>query len=634
MSPRQPQRNREHARPRRQRWTRSPPGRAATCSTSTTSRRDEIETVMETTDAMKEVLGRDVPRVPALRGRTVVTLFYEASTRTRASFELAGKALGADVINVAAGGSSVEKGESLIDTVRTLQAVGADVLVMRHGVLRRAVPGGRGTSARQRRQRRRRLARPPDAGAARPLHDARAPRRRARQARRHRRRHRAQPRRALQHLGSLRARRRGRLSAPRRHCCRADCGPGGPPKRRAARRCPASSVETNLDRAIEGADVVMALRLQKERMTGGLLPSLREYATPLPGERAAAVARARTGALVMHPGPMNEGVEISPAVARSLQSVIEEQVTNGVAVRMAVLYLLAQGKTHDNSRHPRRPRHRPGQRHRRRRRRPHRRRPHRRRRPGRRQGRRRDDRRHRPRRRARLRRHPHPPARARLRAQGDDRDRHAGGGARRLHHRLRDAQHRAAHRLRAAPSSSSSAPPRRRATSASCRSAASRAAAPARSSPNWPSSPNAGAVAFSDDGTPVADAAPHAPRARVRRHAGHAHHRPLRGPGAGRGRRHARRLGLDPPRPARRPGRRRGDDGRARHRPRRESRRARPHRARQHRRLGRARPRGEGTRPPRHRRGHAAPPRAHPRGRPLGPRRKRPAASPTTPTPR
>src|SRR5438445_1924145 len=93
----------------------------------------EIEAVMQTTDAMKEVMGPDVPRVPALRGKTIVTLFYEASTRTRASFELAGKALGADVINVAATGSSVEKGESLIDTVRTLQAVGADALVMRHG---------------------------------------------------------------------------------------------------------------------------------------------------------------------------------------------------------------------------------------------------------------------------------------------------------------------------------------------------------------------------------------------------------------------------------------------------------------------------------------------------------------------
>src|SRR2546425_10106028 len=92
----------------------------------------ELETVMQTADAMKEVQGRDVPRVPALRGKTIVTLFYEASTRTRASFELAGKALGADVINISAGGSSVEKGESLIDTVRTLQAVGADILVIRH----------------------------------------------------------------------------------------------------------------------------------------------------------------------------------------------------------------------------------------------------------------------------------------------------------------------------------------------------------------------------------------------------------------------------------------------------------------------------------------------------------------------
>ena len=106
---------------------------------------------------------------------------------------------------------------------------------------------------------------------------------------------------------------------------------------------PRVNVETDLDTAIEGADVVMALRLQKERMTGGLLPSLREYATlyQLNEQR---IARAATGALVMHPGPMNEGIEISPAVASSLQSVIEEQVTNGVAVRMAVLLLMCRGK--------------------------------------------------------------------------------------------------------------------------------------------------------------------------------------------------------------------------------------------------------------------------------------------------
>ena len=106
---------------------------------------------------------------------------------------------------------------------------------------------------------------------------------------------------------------------------------------------PPVQVETDLDRAIEGAEVVMALRLQKERMQSGLLPSLREYATlyQLNEER---LAHARTGALVMHPGPVNEGVEIAPSLAGSLQSVIEEQVTNGVAVRMAVLYLLARGK--------------------------------------------------------------------------------------------------------------------------------------------------------------------------------------------------------------------------------------------------------------------------------------------------
>ena len=106
---------------------------------------------------------------------------------------------------------------------------------------------------------------------------------------------------------------------------------------------PRVAIETDLDRAVEGADVVMALRLQLERMTSGLLPSLREYAR-LYQVNEERLARARPGALVMHPGPMNEGVEISPAVARSLQSTIEEQVTNGVAVRMAVLYLLARGK--------------------------------------------------------------------------------------------------------------------------------------------------------------------------------------------------------------------------------------------------------------------------------------------------
>jgi aspartate carbamoyltransferase catalytic subunit len=308
----------------------------------------EIETVMETAAVMKEVMGRDVPRVPALRGRTIITLFYEASTRTRASFELAGKSLGADVINVAAGGSSIEKGESLIDTVRTLQAVGADMLVMRHpssgapylvarNVGCSVVNGGDGWHA--------------------------------------------HPTQALldlftmrTHLGSVRDKRvvivgdiahsrvarsniwgLSAMGAEVVVCAPPTLLPAGTrpvgatagrprhPDNHEHLALPRVEVQTDLDRAIEGADVVMALRLQKERMTSGLLPSLREYST-LYQVNELRLSRAKTGALLMHPGPINEGVEISPAVAHSLQSVIEEQVTNGVAVRMAVLYLLGRGK--------------------------------------------------------------------------------------------------------------------------------------------------------------------------------------------------------------------------------------------------------------------------------------------------
>jgi len=312
--------------------------------------RDEIETVMETADAMKEVLGRDVPRVPALRGRTLITLFYEASTRTRASFELAGKALGADVINVAASGSSVEKGESLVDTVRTLQAVGADVLIMRHGSSGAPYLVARHVQAS--------IINAGDGWHAHPtqalldLYTMRA------------------------HLGDLRGRRivivgdiahsrvarsniwgLSAMGAQVVVCAPPTLLPAGtrvgagfkPARPQPADvyeqlALPPVEVETNLDRAVEEADVVMALRLQNERMSAGLLPSLREYATlyQLTEER---LSRARTGALVMHPGPMNEGIEISPAVASSLQSVIEEQVTNGVAIRMAVLYLLARSRS-------------------------------------------------------------------------------------------------------------------------------------------------------------------------------------------------------------------------------------------------------------------------------------------------
>jgi aspartate carbamoyltransferase catalytic subunit len=291
----------------------------------------EIELVLETADAMKEVLARDVPRAPALRGMTVVTLFYEASTRTRASFELAAKVLGADVINLTASGSSVEKGESLIDTVRTLRAIGAHLLVIRH-----AMSGAPYLAASH--------------GDAQVINAGDG--------------WHAHPTQGLLDLYTLRSR-LGDLRGKRivivgdithSRVARSDiwglsklgaevvvCGP--PTLLPAELGCgherglPSLSVDTDLDRAITGADAVMTLRLQQERMTGGLLPSLREYSR-LYQVNEARMAEAKPGAPVLHPGPMNEGVEISAALAHGAQSVIEEQVTNGVAIRMALLYLM------------------------------------------------------------------------------------------------------------------------------------------------------------------------------------------------------------------------------------------------------------------------------------------------------
>ncbi len=293
---------------------------------------DELDLVMTTTDAMKEVLSREVPRVPALRGTTIVTLFYENSTRTRASFELAGKVLGADVINVAASSSSVAKGESLVDTVKTLQAIGANVLVMRH-----SRSGSPYLAAR--------TADCSIVNAGDGLH--------------------AHPTQGLLDVYTMRARLgdvRGRrivivgdvlhsrvarsnmwalttLGAEVVLCAPPTLIPAGLPGSEGI--VPPVRIETNLDRAIEGADVVMALRMQTERMHGGFVPGMREYSR-LYQVNDARLARANPGALVMHPGPMNEGVEISHEVAHGLQSQVEEQVTNGVAVRMAVLWLITR----------------------------------------------------------------------------------------------------------------------------------------------------------------------------------------------------------------------------------------------------------------------------------------------------
>jgi aspartate carbamoyltransferase catalytic subunit len=309
---------------------------------------DELQEVLETTAAMREVLSRPIKRVPPLRGKTIVNCFYEASTRTRVSFELAGKNLSADVVNVTASGSSVEKGESLIDTTRTLQALGADMVVMRHPYAGAPYLVARELSAA--------VVNAGDGWHAHPtqaLLDLYTVRER---------------------LGSIEGRKVvivGDVLHSR--VARSDiwgfatlgaevvlCAPPTliPPgieaavadglRRKGLRGSGADKedapvrVTYDLDRACEDADVLMALRIQKERQDAGLFPSLREYSR-LYGLTRERVARAKFGALVMHPGPMNEGVEITPEVAYGPQSVIEEQVTNGVAVRMALLYLLAGG---------------------------------------------------------------------------------------------------------------------------------------------------------------------------------------------------------------------------------------------------------------------------------------------------
>jgi aspartate carbamoyltransferase catalytic subunit len=299
----------------------------------------EIELVMSTTDAMREVLARPIAKVPALRGTGVTILFYEASTRTRVSFEVAAKNLSADVVNIAAGTSSVTKGESLVDTIRTVEALGADMIVIRHGTSGAPylaaehfggsiLNGGDGWHAHPSQALldlytiRERLPGGPDLGG-----------------------------RKVVILGDVLHSRVARSNIWSLTAAGADlwlCGPttllhgferwagamGSVPGRGRF------SVTADLGAALRDADVVMALRLQRERMSGGLLPSLREYAARF-GLTLDRLALAKPDVLVMHPGPMNEGVEIAHEVAVDPRSVITDQVTNGVAVRMALLYLLA-----------------------------------------------------------------------------------------------------------------------------------------------------------------------------------------------------------------------------------------------------------------------------------------------------
>ncbi|MCC7007990.1 MAG: aspartate carbamoyltransferase catalytic subunit [Acidobacteria bacterium] len=292
----------------------------------------EIELIIQTSFAMKEVALRPIKKVPALRGRTVINLFFEASTRTRMSFELAEKRLSADTLGMTTAGSSVSKGETLADTARTLEAMAPDMIVMRHWASGAAHHLSR-------------ICRGSIINAGDGMHE--------------------HPTQALLDAVTI-LERKGRLAGLRVAIIGdllhsrvfrsnallltrmgADVVACGPPT-----LMPVGldqfgvRATSSMNEAVDGADVVMMLRVQHERMHGLFFPSVREYFSlfGLTGER---LRRAAPDVIVMHPGPLNRGVEIDSDVADGPWSVILDQVANGVAVRMAVLYLLAGGEGED-----------------------------------------------------------------------------------------------------------------------------------------------------------------------------------------------------------------------------------------------------------------------------------------------
>jgi len=289
--------------------------------------REEILTILDTAMIFREILDRPVKKVPTLRGITIVNLFFEPSTRTRMSFELAEKRLSADTLNFSASTSSLKKGETLRDTARNIEAMKVDMVVMRH-----PSPGAPHFLTRHL------GASIVNAGDGAHEH----------------------PTQALLDLYTMRER-VGDLASKRvtivgdilhsrvvrsnvwgLRALGAEVTLAGP-----STLMPAEAerlgvtVTHDLDEAIEDADIVNILRIQRERQEGSFLPSLREY-TKLFGVDASRLPRMKDDVVIMHPGPINRGVEISPGVADGDRSVILQQVTNGVAVRMAVIYLLSR----------------------------------------------------------------------------------------------------------------------------------------------------------------------------------------------------------------------------------------------------------------------------------------------------
>lgn len=289
---------------------------------------EEIELILQTAISFKEILGRQIKKVPTLRGRSIVTLFYEPSTRTRTSFELAAKIMSADVSSIAPSTSSVVKGESLKDTILTLRSMKPDVFIMRHSAsgaphfVARLIPesvinAGDGMHEHPTQglldmmtilENKGRLAGLTVAIVGDILHSRVA-------------------RSNMWGLTKMGA--KVRFVGPKTLI---------PPE---AEHLPVK-VCTNVEDGIKGADVVNVLRIQLERMKTGMFPSVREY-SKLYGITTERLKLAKDDVIVMHPGPMNRGVEIMPDVADSDISMVTTQVTNGVAVRMALLYLLIGG---------------------------------------------------------------------------------------------------------------------------------------------------------------------------------------------------------------------------------------------------------------------------------------------------
>jgi aspartate carbamoyltransferase catalytic subunit len=289
---------------------------------------DEIYRVLETAEAMREVGQRPIKKVPTLRGKTVVNLFYEPSTRTRTSFEIAEKRLSADTLNVAVSASSVLKGETLVDTAMNIEAMSPDMIVLRHA--------SSGACHLLSRLCRSRIINAGDGMHEHPtqaLLDAFT-------IREHKKSIEGLKVAIVGDLLHSRVLRSNALLLTKLGANVWVCGPPTlvPP----GIECLGVHVTTSVDEAVSEADVIMMLRIQQERMQGAFFPSLREYFNVF-GMTTDRVRRAKSDVIIMHPGPMNRGVEIASEVADGPYSVILEQVANGVAVRMAVLYLLAGG---------------------------------------------------------------------------------------------------------------------------------------------------------------------------------------------------------------------------------------------------------------------------------------------------